>query len=773
MRSPPIACRRAVHSFNPNASSPHIWISDDLLSCTVTHFFRAVCPHQKRHGSHVPGPLEAQRRAAKRKMTAQATYHDSEAFTPPSFNLRALFAAFRQRREPQWTYEPPSLSHLPIDSSNVSSSLPALEPPVCDTPDALSAPTLESPAYDDSITTVHITTETQSRPRDAYTCFHDFKTHLDLADLSRAAAPRESLLHLFDAHSPSASADACDYVIFVLRYLSTVQCERSLILSLLAAERVALPGIYTPGGLELLQTIDAMFHNVQEHPRLLLEFYRKLARLNRNAKGSKGPRQDLALRLLIRGLWGAEAARNRTLGTTAWAFLRNLCEKLSASQFRTHLLYIFNGPAYIAMPRFGRLMGPHLRSEDKHAIHRIVVKVLECVPHNLVYEWAMHLFPNLNKGRAYTAVQRFIELTFQIDRRSDQLKDGVSTSLMAFHRLVSSWVNPGAVHMPQHLVLYALLNSLISHHSWDGKRTTRLLLFIETYMRDADTDTLDSLPFDEILPELLHQLNESLLPNHGVIELMIPHIYRKHGLPPVLDLLGRIADRGIPLSNTSFLADFVKHRTQELKQYSKTHHLFTERERQRYIVLLAACKELRVKVASLGTANLSREVYKLRSEQFFNFILERARDNNILPLAYRDVNIYTSIQTRVALLAQLANQYSLDPSLTPRQSWRSIYTMYKYIKNSAQKPPPLFIKAVVESCIARPLSARYFVSARRLQWVLRLVEEVEGLEAAQKLENDFWHRRGDLIALAKRRLKDSGGHGRVHVSTLRRLGLFS
>lgn len=113
MRSPPIACRRAVHSIKP-ASSQHIWISDDHLSRALSHFFRAVCPHQKRYGSHVPGPLEAQRRAAKRKMTAQASYQDYEPYASPLSIFGAWFAAVRRRRgEPKWRYEPPSLLHHP------------------------------------------------------------------------------------------------------------------------------------------------------------------------------------------------------------------------------------------------------------------------------------------------------------------------------------------------------------------------------------------------------------------------------------------------------------------------------------------------------------------------------------------------------------------------------------------------------------------------------------------------------------------------------------
>jgi hypothetical protein len=106
MRRPPIACRRAVQSLQPS-SPQYIWISDDLLSSALHRFFRVSCSHQKRHGSHVPGPLEARRRAAKRRMSLSANFYPQDSF-PSSFSLGALFG-FGTNSQPSWRYEPPSL----------------------------------------------------------------------------------------------------------------------------------------------------------------------------------------------------------------------------------------------------------------------------------------------------------------------------------------------------------------------------------------------------------------------------------------------------------------------------------------------------------------------------------------------------------------------------------------------------------------------------------------------------------------------------------------
>lgn len=57
-----------------------IWISDAVLTQTFSRF----CRLQRRHGSCVPGPLEARRRASRRKTTNLASPTWGEAFTIPS-----------------------------------------------------------------------------------------------------------------------------------------------------------------------------------------------------------------------------------------------------------------------------------------------------------------------------------------------------------------------------------------------------------------------------------------------------------------------------------------------------------------------------------------------------------------------------------------------------------------------------------------------------------------------------------------------------------------
>jgi len=66
MHTPILACQRAVRS-NTSLLPPALWITDEVLATAYFRFVR-VCQTTKRFTNNVPGPLEAQRRLAKRRL---------------------------------------------------------------------------------------------------------------------------------------------------------------------------------------------------------------------------------------------------------------------------------------------------------------------------------------------------------------------------------------------------------------------------------------------------------------------------------------------------------------------------------------------------------------------------------------------------------------------------------------------------------------------------------------------------------------------------------
>lgn len=80
------SCRHVARSIYNNNLSP-LWITDDVLDNAFDRYLR-VSRTAKRYGSSVPGPLEAQRRLAKRKMAGLATMGG-----PAAFDIGVLFGS--------------------------------------------------------------------------------------------------------------------------------------------------------------------------------------------------------------------------------------------------------------------------------------------------------------------------------------------------------------------------------------------------------------------------------------------------------------------------------------------------------------------------------------------------------------------------------------------------------------------------------------------------------------------------------------------------------
>ncbi|KAJ6028468.1 hypothetical protein N7540_004044 [Penicillium herquei] len=87
----------------------HPWVSDDLLAAT----FRRFAHGQRRHGSCVPGPLEARRRLARRRNTALAGFGGA-----PADDIACLFGR-NGREHMKWTDHPWQRTH--IDTQDMSS----------------------------------------------------------------------------------------------------------------------------------------------------------------------------------------------------------------------------------------------------------------------------------------------------------------------------------------------------------------------------------------------------------------------------------------------------------------------------------------------------------------------------------------------------------------------------------------------------------------------------------------------------------------------------
>ncbi|KAJ6160955.1 hypothetical protein N7470_004351 [Penicillium chermesinum] len=99
------ACRHALRQAGI-PTTDHPWVSDDLIAAAFCRFAHG----QRRHGSSVPGPLEARRRLAKRRNTALAGVGGAE-------DIACLFGR-NGREHMKWTDHPWQRSPIEVPDRN-------------------------------------------------------------------------------------------------------------------------------------------------------------------------------------------------------------------------------------------------------------------------------------------------------------------------------------------------------------------------------------------------------------------------------------------------------------------------------------------------------------------------------------------------------------------------------------------------------------------------------------------------------------------------------
>lgn len=125
--------QRAVNG-SLDRSLSHVWISDELLHESFNRFTTTTTTftcNSKRHGSNVPGPLEARKRLSGRRLNNSASKRNTAPASAP-FEISSLwsewgefegFGKWRKRAREVWKWQPPSQSVTPYGGDDAGESL--------------------------------------------------------------------------------------------------------------------------------------------------------------------------------------------------------------------------------------------------------------------------------------------------------------------------------------------------------------------------------------------------------------------------------------------------------------------------------------------------------------------------------------------------------------------------------------------------------------------------------------------------------------------------
>lgn len=95
-------------------------------------------------------------------------------------------------------------------------------------------------------------------------------------------------------------------------------------------------------------------------------------------------------------------------------------------------------------------------------------------------------------------------------------------------------------------------------------------------------------------------------------------------------------------------------------------------------------------------------------------------------------------QAHIDLVHLVAYEYAKSSSLRPRVAFRRVWECYRFLQDRGAPITPLLTRAMVIAGVLRPLNDFKRPSTIQVQYILKLVRQIEGEEVATKLDQAIW-----------------------------------
>jgi hypothetical protein len=626
------------------------------------------------------------------------------------------------------------------------------------------------------------TASTRSNITDAKASFETFCARIaDARDFS--SQERDRLLsQAYQECRPTA--EEWVYNVMVMKHLQQLQWDPKTILEQHAAASFSVPPIHSPEAQDLLVCLDKL---APIAPHCALDFhqlYIKLAEMASSA-ARPNPYQDNVLFMLVRQLWQSSHSQGVGLDSSVLALLSSVAKKIG-SRLCSKTLRSILGDAARMEHRVTNLVA---RIADEPELLSEGVRIMSCVPQERLREWIPSVTLAYAKGASHKAgagitksidrMHIWIQLLYHLDAES-AIPEGssVEIAMTELAKFTFAYRNPGnktktwvrAVPTRIPGLLSALVVKVFQSDRFQHVPMSSISDLLRTFSTAVEQSSSTSVAAS--LGILFSHLQTRNLSHESLAESIIDLFIRHGDLEATRTVVQVLDRRGLTLVDATQVYKMVAHRVASAQSEVSTK---SEVARQHLAYHLCVCQDIMEVVDRISTSpkELQLDLKTLQAQRQFEHILDRARADNALPLVYRKANAQISIQDRVALIHQLAHQYTTSDTLSQREAWRATYYLYKHLLEHSLPIGPLFTKAVVRISIIRPLSEHRFVSARRLIWVCKLVTSVEGEEVSKQIEAAFWQWRGDLIRHAKDVYVAVGGdrQSKAHIGTMKKLGL--
>lgn len=132
------------------------------------------------------------------------------------------------------------------------------------------------------------------------------------------------------------------------------------------------------------------------------------------------------------------------------------------------------------------------------------------------------------------------------------------------------------------------------------------------------------------------------------------------------------------------------------------------------------------------------------------------RQPHKVPLEWRTTAKLTITPGHIEVVNMLAHSCASMESLRPSQAYRNVWALYRWLQDRGAPIQPLISRALVTAGILRYLKDLRWIPDERLEYILSIVEKVEGVGVREKVEQLATYMRASVHdkVIAKRRAKE-------------------
>ena len=726
----PRLCQRfAAQLSNPSPALPgsnHIWISDELLAEAFNRYVR-VSHTTRRYGSNVPGPLEARRRATKRRMGMAVA---GAAMGPSGGDFGALFGGGAGQPPMQigWTWTAPGMQLNPSAPSKKPSNLWSWG----------TKPTKQTAQYEQLLEMPPTGKELVEASRSAFEALLKGREMLEMLC-------KTDVTGICDFLRCSADEPAARNTIRLLEWLLGRSVSQSAWqdITALVCDKIQLASIDDE---ELIQVIRIL-------PRAF------------------DWQHDESACQQLRDIYAAFAAsllEDARVILPHQAILEEFCKITQSAQACSDLIDRLNmivkliscantsseniSSVLLAISRYGGEDEPRAKLLSRLASvldevpTEIVTEVLGLSTRFIVDKRRAGGFARahaLNWLKCLSAYQSLGRSSLDMKIVYAELAKNLRPSQIAEHFAPPEMQSVDTMRMLLHTWLPNTdLEKLQSDHherrnASSGRKNLKTLQFSLRYLSAAD------LPFVADEFERLHAAGDGDYPwtdflrafartgvdyeamAHEVFELCKTKYPTERSFSYFVGMLNN-PELVLPSSTAVSL---IKHFL-AAKQPSYAFLLFKQ------VPSVAITEVPDLPIAVLEHSASTRDVFEIL-----------LRQPNTIPVERREIHKLDVTPKHIEVIHLLAYDIANAAVLNPSQAYRNTWACYRWLQDRGAPLKPLISRAIVTAGILRPLQENIWIPDQRLDYVLSIVEKVEGPEEK------------DQVELLARRMRDARQEG--------------